>query len=55
MLPVWNKAKKNNFTRHINNCIHFIVYSAYQKKGNPYSKAYCSKVNRFDSVYVAYK
>ena len=23
----------------------FVIYSAYQKKGNPYSKAHCSKVN----------
>ena len=30
-------------------------YSAYQNKGNPYSKAHCSKVNRFENLHVAYK
>ena len=30
------------------------LYSAY-KKGNPYSNAHCSKVNRFEHVHVAYK
>ena len=31
------------------------LYSAYQNKGNPYSKAHCSKVNRFENLHVAYK
>ena len=26
-----------------------------KKKGNPYSKAHCSKVNRFENLHVAYK
>ena len=36
-------------------CHRFGVYSAYQKKGNPYSKAHCSKVKRFENLHVAYK
>ena len=28
-------------------CTVLETYSAYQKKGNPYSKAYCSNVNPF--------
>ena len=34
------------------------VYETIQcvsKKGNPYSKAQCSKVNRFENVHVVYK
>ena len=33
----------------------FSHYSAYKKKRNPYSKAHCSKVNRFKNLHVAYK
>ena len=37
------------------NTEHVVLYSAYKKKGNPYSKAHCSKVNRFENLHVAYK
>ena len=30
-------------------------YSAYQNKGNPYSKAHCSKVKWFENLHVAYR
>ena len=31
------------------------LYSAYQNKGKPYSKAHCSKVNKFENLHVAYR
>ena len=40
-------AQKNNFIDKS------LIYSAYQKKGNPYSKAHCSKVNWLENLHVA--
>ena len=31
------------------------LYTAFIKKGNPHSKAHCSKVNWFECLHVAYK
>ena len=47
-----NKKICNTFDHNLKN---IPLYSAYQKKGNPYSKAHCSKVNRFEALHVAYK
>ena len=36
-------------------CLKWWNYSAYQNKGNPYSKAHCSKVKWFENLHVTYR